>query len=972
MNLLVAVLIPLLGAPLVAWAAYFGRYHAAWAAGLLTALALAVVVPSMPAVFRGETLVTTIPWVPDLGLSLAFRLDGFAMLFAILILVIGLLVILYARYYLSDSDSTGRFFAYLMLFMGSMLGIVLAENILLLLMFWEMTSLSSFLLISYWQHRSDARNGARMALAVTGLGGLAMLGGFLLLGHMAGSYALSDILTQGDAIRAHALYTPTLVLILLGAFTKSAQFPFHFWLPQAMAAPTPVSAYLHSATMVKAGVFLLARLFPVLSGTDEWSVLVMGAGLITLVIGAYFALFKHDLKGLLAYSTISHLGLITLLFGIGTPLAAVAGVFHIINHATFKASLFMAAGIIDHECGTRDMRLINGLWRYMPYTATLAMVAAASMAGVPLFNGFLSKEMFFHEAVNFAKYTTWDWTLTVAAVAAGVFAVAYSLRFIHDVFFNGEPVNLPREPHEPPRWMKVPVEVLVALCLLVGILPAYTVGPLLNVAVAGVLQAEPPYYSLAIWHGVNAALVMSIVALVGGVLVYLGRRPLFKVAQRWQGVLDAPAVYQWLLRGVLALARNVTRLLDVGSLQRLLAVFIVTAIAAGAMGIIPPHVPITGPVPISVPDAASVLVAAALVAVALTSALIHQRRLTSLIVLGAVGLLVSLIFVKFSAPDLALTQLSVEIVTIVLLLLAMYFLPRRTPVETDTGRRLRDFLIALGAGGGAGILSWAMLTRPHEPISGYFLDNSVSGGGGTNVVNVILVDFRGFDTLGEITVLALAGLGIYALLKDLRLAGPTHDLAGRLWNWDLHPPIMAALVRLLLPLALLVAVFIFLRGHNLPGGGFIAGLVTAVALIMQYLANGVIWTHERMPRNLHPVIGIGLLIAVATGAVSMLLGYPFLTSAYTHVHWPFADFELASAIAFDLGVYLVVVGATLLILVHMGLLHGASHAPAAASAGPGQGTDADASPRPRRDAGAGPDHESVPGRAPEPTPEPAD
>jgi multicomponent K+:H+ antiporter subunit A len=325
------------------------------------------------------------------------------------------------------------------------------------------------------------------------------------------------------------------------------------------------------------------------------------------------------------------------------------------------------------------------------------------------------------------------------------------------------------------------------------------------------------------------------------------------------------------------------------------------------------------------PDAVSVLVAAALVLTALTAALIHQRRLVSLIVLGAVGLLVSLIFVKFSAPDLALTQLSVEVVTIVLLLLAMYFLPRRTPVETDTGRRLRDFLLALGAGGGAGILSWAMMTRPHTSISQFFLDNSVSGGGGTNVVNVILVDFRGFDTLGEITVLALAGLGIYALLKDLRLPGPQYDIAGRPWDWDLHPPIMAALVRLLLPLALLVAVFIFLRGHNLPGGGFIAGLVTAVALIMQYLTNGVDWTHARMPRNLHPAIGIGLLIALATGSASLLLGYPFLTSAFTHVHWPFADFELASAIAFDLGVYLVVVGATLLILVHMGLMHGASH-----------------------------------------------
>jgi multicomponent K+:H+ antiporter subunit A len=934
MNLPIVVLIPLLGAPLTAWVARYGRLNAAWMAGLLTALALAVLIPTKWAVFAGSTVVQEIRWMPELGLNLAFRLDGLGMLFSILILVIGILVILYARYYLGEKDCTGRFYAYLLLFMGSMLGVVLSENILLLLMFWEMTSLSSFLLISYWEHREDARNGARMALTVTGLGGLALLGGLLLLGDIAGSYNLSDILVQKDLIQAHEHYTPMLVLILLGAFTKSAQFPFHFWLPNAMAAPTPVSAYLHSATLVKAGVFLLARFFPVLSGTDEWSHLVMGAGVMTLLVGAYFALYQHDLKGLLAYSTISHLGLITLLFGIGTPLAAVAGVFHIINHATFKASLFMAAGIIDHECGTRDMRRINGLWRYMPWTASLAMVAAAAMAGVPLFNGFLSKEMFFHEAFNFDKYTTWDWVLTVSAALAGALAVAYSLRFVHDVFFNGEPKDLPRTPHEPPRWMKVPVEILVTICLLVGVLPGLTVAPLLEMGVRGILQDEPPYYSLSIWHGVTPALLMSIFALVVGAIIYLLRRPLFKLADRWHGAVDAPAVYRWIVARVLAFAGFVTRLLDVGSLQRLVAVFIVTAVAAGAAGIIPPHVPITGPVPLTVPDPVSIAVAAALVLVTFASALMHQNRLRSLIVLGGVGLFVSLIFVKFSAPDLALTQLSVEVVTIVLLMLAMYFLPRRTPVEMDTAKRLRHFLIALAAGVGAGILTWAVLTRPHSSISDYFLENSLPGGGGTNVVNVILVDFRGFDTLGEITVLALAALGIYALLKDLRLPAPVRGADGRAWDQDAHPPIMAALVRLLLPLALLVSVFIFLRGHNLPGGGFIAGLVTAIALIMQYLANGAAWTQARMPSNLHPVIGVGLLIAIGTGLVSMVLGYPFLTSAFKHVHLPFADFELASAMAFDLGVYLVVVGATLLILVHMGLMHDASHRPTGGDGAP--------------------------------------
>jgi multicomponent K+:H+ antiporter subunit A len=509
------------------------------------------------------------------------------------------------------------------------------------------------------------------------------------------------------------------------------------------------------------------------------------------------------------------------------------------------------------------------------------------------------------------------------------------------VFFNGEPHDLPRTPHEPPRWMKFPVEILVAICLLVGILPGLTVKPLLEVGVQGVLQDAPPYYSLSLWHGVTPALLMSVFALVAGGLIYMVRRPLFRQAERWHGVVDAPAVYRWVVDRVLAFAGALTRLLDTGSLQRLVMLFLVTAVAAGATGFIPPHVPITGPVPISVPDPASIMVTIALLLTAFGAAMMHQNRLRSLIVLGAVGLFVSLIFVKFSAPDLALTQLSVEMVTIVLLLLAMYFLPRHTPPETDPVRRLRDFLIALAAGSGAGILTWAMLTRPHQPISGFFLDNSVSGGGGTNVVNVILVDFRGFDTLGEISVLALAGLGIYALLKDLHLPGHLTDSNGRLWDWEAHPVIMAALVRLLLPLALLVAVFIFLRGHNLPGGGFIAGLVTAVALIMQYLANGSGWTQARMPRNLHPAIGLGLLVALATGVVSMLFGYPFLTSAHTHLHLPFADYELASAMAFDLGVYLVVVGATLLILVHMGLMHGATHAPGASP-----GTDATDQDRP--------------------------
>ena len=381
-------------------------------------------------------------WVPILGLSISFFMDGLGLLFCFLILGIGLLVILYARYYLSPTDNVGRFYSSLILFMSAMLGVVLSANLIQLWFFWELTSVSSFLLISFWSNKSDARKGARMALTVTGAGGLALLAGLLLIGQVVGTYDLQAVLASGDTLRDSALYPAIVILVLLGAFTKSAQFPFHFWLPHAMSAPTPVSAYLHSATMVKAGVFLLARFYPVLSHTELWFGIVSMVGLATLLVGAYSALFKHDLKGLLAYSTISHLGLITLLFGLDTDLAAIAAVFHIINHAVFKASLFMAAGIIDHESGSRDMRRLNGLFKYMPYTATLAMVAASSMAGVPLLNGFLSKEMLFTEALHQETLGSMSWLIPILVVVGGALAVAYSLRFIHDVFFNGEPINL--------------------------------------------------------------------------------------------------------------------------------------------------------------------------------------------------------------------------------------------------------------------------------------------------------------------------------------------------------------------------------------------------------------------------------------------------------------------------------------------------------------------------------------------------
>jgi len=920
MSLPLVVLLPFLGAIAAPLFAQGGRTAIAIASSVPALIALAALYPNWQVLAAGGSVLFYQEWLPALGISLSFRLDGLALLFALLILIIGLLIILYARYYLKPKENIAKFYALLLCFKGSMLGIVMSSNLLLMLIFWELTSLVSFLLISYWTHKQDARRGARMALAVTGGGGLALLAGILIIGNIVGSFELDAVLSAGTVIKAHDMYPVALTLVLLGAFTKSAQFPFHFWLPHAMQAPTPVSAYLHSATMVKAGVFLMARLYPALAGTEQWFYMVSFTGMATLLLGAYVAMFKHDLKGLLAYSTVSHLGLITLLFGMGTQLAAVAAVFHVINHATFKASLFMAAGIIDHETGTRDMRRINGLWRYMPHTATLAMVAASSMAGVPLLNGFLSKEMFFAESLELNLPGLWAWLPPIVATLAGIFAVAYSARFIHDVFFNGKPVDLPvYPPHEPPRYMKIPVEILVFACIMVGMFPAISVGPLLYSAASATLGGDVPDYKLAVVHGLNLPLLMSFVAFFGGLLMYTQRQRFFDFHARFKEI-DEKAVFEAVVSRITNFSHELTARIENGSLQRysLLLVLSVFAVAAAPLMNVGIFVGELGLSPVDLPTAVA---AGVLILCALLTAFLHRERFYALVLLSVVGLIVALAFARFSAPDLAMTQLSVEVVTIVLLMLALFYMPSWTPLESSRPQRSRDAVIALAAGVGMTLVTLAMLTQPFSSISDYFLENSKTGGGGTNVVNVILVDFRGFDTLGEITVLAIAALGIYAMLKDTALTPPPGDGMGHPWSRDAHPMMLRQIARPMLPLALMVSAFIFLRGHNLPGGGFIAGLITSVALILQYIASGMVWTEDRIGIKYHNVIGLGLLFAIIAGAGSLAFSYPFLTSTFGYITWPVVGkFEVASALVFDLGVYLTVIGATLLALVSIGRL----------------------------------------------------
>lgn len=925
MTLLWILLLPLLGSLVPIITAKWQRSACALATAVAPAVALVLLVLNAQPIFAGETLRFFYAWVPLLGLDITIHLDGLAFLFSLLILGIGLLIILYARYYLSERDSMPRFYAYLMLFMTAMLGIVLSGNLLQLWLFWELTSISSFLLISFWWHKPEARRGARMALTVTAAGGLALLAAFLLIGEIVGSYDLQQVLLSADLIKQHSWYPILLVLFLLGCFTKSAQFPFHFWLPNAMAAPTPVSAYLHSATMVKAGIFLLARFYPVLSGSELWFVLVSVTGLITLLVGAYLALFKHDLKGLLAYSTISHLGLITLLFGMGTDLAAVAGIFHIINHATFKASLFMAAGIIDHESGSRDMRKLNGLWQFMPITATLAMVAAAAMAGVPLLNGFLSKEMFFGETLNQQLLGSLSWVIPVLATVAGVFSVAYSLRFIHDVFFNGQPKGLSKTPKEPPRYMRVPVEFLVALCILVGIFPVYLIGDLLHAAALAVLAGDVPEYSLDIWHGFNLPLLMSALALLGGTLIYVYRKHLFE----FQNTLPDVDALNSFERGVKQFAARCHRFyqwLDNGSLQRYMTLVLLSFVVLAGLPLLDLATLWGGREELPI-DAVNATGAAMLLIAAFATVLWHRKRLIALLMISVVGLMVSIAFTRFSAPDLALTQLSVEVVTIILLMLALFFLPHKTPKQSESSRVVRDLSIASMVGVVVGSLSYALMTRPFTSISDFFIANAKTGGGGTNVVNVILVDFRGFDTLGEITVLGIASLGIFKLLTRIPLFKPSSDGEGRPWALQRNSLLLSTVAQSLLPLAIMVSIYIFFRGHNMPGGGFIAGLITAVAIILQYIAQGVDWVKERMNVEYQRVVAIGLMIALLTGAGSWLFNRPFLTSWFAHFNVPLlGDIELASAIAFDLGVYITVVGSTLLILANLGKMT-TSHRP---------------------------------------------
>lgn len=924
----IIILLPLiLGTIVVLWLKQFSRGVTALGAIGVSLSSFILLLTQAKTVLSGQAVLEQWQWLPQIGIDFSFRLDALSLIFSLLITGIGTLIYIYAYYYLNPKNSLSKLYALLMLFMAAMLGISLSNNLIILLVFWELTSISSFLLVGYWSNYDAAQRGARMALTITGMGGLAMLGGFILIGQIAGTYQIDQLTMMASTIQNSGLFVPALLLILLGAFTKSAQFPFHFWLPNAMAAPTPVSAYLHSATMVKAGIFLVARLLPIFVGSALFHNLVTTIGLLTLCMAAFFAIFKEDLKGLLAYSTISHLGLIMCLLGIGSPLAVAAAVFHIINHATFKAALFMLAGIIDHESGTRDLRKLSGLWQLLPFTATLTMITAASMAGVPLTNGFISKEMFFTELL---ANLSGGYVMLAAIVAtlAGLFAVAYSVRLVHGVFFDGDVGrDVPnKNAHEPPIGMRIPAIILATLCILVGIIPALLVEKIVNAGTRASTQiASFEGVHLAIWHGFNLPLLMSAIALIGGVIFYFALAKGGRIREidldphlgRFQGKL----LFEDFLKNLLLISRKIKKKTETGSLQNYLLWILALSIAVVATPLINQNLT-TGTRELTHAPFTAIVLWLLLFSACWMMLWFHHERIKAVLISGAIGLVVTMIFITLSAPDLALTQITVDVVTTVLLLMSLSLLPQLTPYESSQTRRWRDAVIAIGGGIGIGWITWLIMTRDHNSISWFFVQQSIPLGGGSNIVNVILVDFRGFDTFGEIAVLGIAAIGALCMMDGMRAHGTTIT-QGLSYRFNPSPLMFRMTASWVLPIALVVSLYIFLRGHNYPGGGFIAGLITSMALVIQYIAIGQDQA-EKMLRaqsgRLYEIwIGLGLIIAGLSGLASWFWARPFLTSAHIYVESGlFGKFHLASAAGFDLGVYVTVVGAAMLLISVLG------------------------------------------------------
>ncbi|MBY0122057.1 Na+/H+ antiporter subunit A [Bacillus sp. S/N-304-OC-R1] len=769
------------------------KIHTGWFVVLVPLSLFLYFLQYIPLIASGHTVKENIPWMPSLNINITTYMDGLALIFGILITGVGTLVVLYSIYYMSKKrEALHNFYVYMLLFMGAMLGLVFSDNILVLYVFWELTSISSFLLIAYWYQRQNSRYGAQKSMMITIFGGLAMLSGFIMLSIVTDTYSIREMLSKLQVISEHSLFLPAMILLLLGAFTKSAQFPFSIWLPDAMEAPTPISAYLHSATMVKAGIYLVARFTPVFGGTSEWFWIVTGVGLITLFYGSISAVNQKDLKALLAYSTISQLGLIMCLLGLGSAslyfgkgdetvvyaYAVLAAMFHLINHSTFKGSLFMVIGIIDHETGTRDIRKLGGLMSLMPISFTLTIIGSFAMAGIPPFNGFLSKEMFFTSVLTAAEHSVFGFKtlshfIPFIAWVASVFTFIYCMIIVFKTFMGKhQPEKIDKIAKEAPIGKLIPPSILACLVIVIFFVPNVISKNFLQPALHAILPGitiNKIEATIKPWHGWNTELLMTIGVVVAGFIMYkLLRRWLF-LYDIYPKALTLNHLYNASLLGSEKISFKVTERYMTESIRDYLVYIFgfMIIILGSAIWLSKGYV-------INVANDSEINMYEAGIIVALVisavTVFLSKSRLTAVVALGALGYLVSLLFVIFRAPDLALTQLVVETVTAALFLLCFYYLPELRKEKTRIKFKLTNMIISLGVGTIVTILALgANNHRLFASISGFFED-SYTLAGAKNIVNAILVDFRGLDTMLEILVLCIAGLGIYTLIK-VQLAG---------------------------------------------------------------------------------------------------------------------------------------------------------------------------------------------------------
>jgi len=738
---------------------------------------------------NGDHAISSLQWIPSLGISFVSYIDGLSLLFTLLITGIGALVVLYSIFYLDKNrEKLGNFYVYLLMFMTAMLGIVQSDNLMTLYLFWELTSISSFLLIGYWYTKNRSRFGALKSMLITVFGGLSMLGGFVLLGLMGDTFSLRELLANSSDLVGQEFFVLALVLILLGAFTKSAQFPFYIWLPDAMEAPTPVSAYLHSATMVKAGLYLVARFTPIFASSEVWIWLVTGIGLLTLFWGSFFAVKQTDLKAILAFSTVSQLGLIMSLLGLGavsyhvssdTTLFKVAGfaaIFHLINHAVFKGSLFMVAGIVDHETGTRDIRKLGGLMSVMPLSFTVAFIGSLSMAGLPPFGGFLSKELFLESMYAFKdfelfQFSTWGMVFLVIAWIASVFTFIYSFYFVFNTFAGKRKKEaLPVKPKEAPKGMLVAPIILAILVVVIFFIPNIVGDVLVKPAVVAMQMglynapSDVPVH-VAAWHGLTPQLWLTLGVIALGALLYV-------TLEKWQKVYDLQpksfslnAAYDALMLFGEKTMNKLSRLYMTGILRTYL-IYMFGAIVVIVLATLFAKDAFTFNVSNLSPVNGYGLLTAVILTISVCMLIFAKKRMYALIALGGVGYSVALLFIIFKAPDLALTQLVIETISVALFLLAFHHLPKLKRHGETKGFRLGNFIVALGVGITMTLLALSASSQKLIPsISQYYKDTVLSEAGGRNIVNVILVDYRGFDTLFEIAVLAIAGIGIYSMIR---------------------------------------------------------------------------------------------------------------------------------------------------------------------------------------------------------------